>query len=105
MKSSKTVSFKFTKAQQNEVAQEVREKFKKVSFTNKHGEQFNLYSDGVSVIMDGDEVRDMVADEHKIGGLINLFNPVFSIWNVDEIAKLGQALKDLAEACRDDKRA
>lgn len=67
-----------------------------VTFKNAAGEKFNVHSNGVTVMLSGDEVDSMVADELKIDGkYIPLFNSAFGIWQADELRQLGQALKDL----------
>lgn len=77
------------------VEQQIR-KMPAYVFKNKHGEQFNIYCNGVLTFMGGDEVAAMVADEHKIGDeIIPLFNPNFSIWNKEELYELGKALVSL----------
>lgn len=68
---------------------------KTVSFKNKHGEKFNIHSNGVNVFMSGDEVDAMVEPGKTLGGYIPLFNEAFSIWSAEELAELGQALVDL----------
>lgn len=76
---------------------EVKKNSPSARFKNEHGEKFVIYSDGVFVLMGGDEVESMVREENKHGGLINLFNEHFSIWSADELYKLGAALQRVAK--------
>jgi hypothetical protein len=66
------------------------------AFKNSHGEPFVIYSNGNSVFMSGTEVDMMVDEESKMDGILPLFNASFNIWAVDELYKLGEALKDVA---------
>jgi hypothetical protein len=79
-----------------EVAKEIRDKSTRASFKNEYGEKFTIYSDGNFVLMEGDEVNAMVDPKNVTEGMISLFNPAFSVWSVDELLKLGQALVDVS---------
>lgn len=68
---------------------------KRVDFTNEHGERFEMYSNGMTVLMAGDEVRDMV--DRSVDGVIELFNPQFNIWSPSELYLLGKAISELGE--------
>jgi hypothetical protein len=65
------------------------------SFVNEHGEEFTIYSNGISVYMSGSEVDMMVDNKHVFAGVIPLFNNHFNIWSDDELYKLGVALAEL----------
>lgn len=71
-------------------------KLPRVEFKNEHGEKFVLHSNGITVLMSGDEVDMMVAGEKKMAGkYIMLFHPAFSIWSKSELYQLGLALVEL----------
>lgn len=74
---------------------ELIKSMKKAEFRNEHGELFNLYSNGITVLMSGDEVRAMVDPAKTIEGYIPLFNSSFNIWSAEELYKLGLALVEL----------
>lgn len=77
-------------------ADEVMSTMKTASFTNEHGEKFNIHTNGTFVFMSGDEVNAMVDDKHKIAGkYLPLFNEAFSIWDKEELNALGKALQEL----------
>ncbi len=59
---------------------------KMATFKNKHGEVFKLGSNGITVMMAGDETDNEV---------ISLFNPEFNIWSKEELYKLGKALMEM----------
>lgn len=79
-----------------DIAEYIR-KMPQVSFLNEHGEKFTLYSNGISVFMEGDEVDMMVDNKNKIEGIIQLFSPAFNIWSANELVKLGEAIKELGK--------
>lgn len=70
---------------------------RKEEFKNVYGERFIIYSNGVVVYMSGDEVNRTVGKSFKSeDGVINLFNPVFSIWSPEELYKLGIDLQKIS---------
>lgn len=79
-----------------EEVEDIIGKYPTASFTNNHGEKFNIHSDGIRVFMSGDEVRAMVREEAKIGEkYISLFSDAFNVWSNEELRKLGQVLQQL----------
>lgn len=81
-------------------------KLPSASFKNKHGEVFTLHATTATVFMSGDEVDAMVDDSMKIDGkYINIFNEEFSVWNIDEIKQLGEALIEVAGKVKEAKEA
>jgi hypothetical protein len=72
-------------------------------FVNEHGEVFKLYSNGISVFMAGDEVKQMVDDRKKFRGkYIGLFNNDFNIWSAGELYLLGKTLMEMHESRTDE---
>lgn len=80
-------------SKQGNLVKEMFESLPTLEFRNKHGELFTLHFADETIFMSGDEVDMMVADEHKIAGkYISFFNPDFSIWGPDELAKIGELI-------------
>lgn len=85
----------------DEDAAKMIESYPSVKFANKHGEPFVIHSDGTVVYMSGSEVSSMVDPIFLIAGkYLQLFNPSFSIWNTDELEKLGAALQAIGPKAR-----
>lgn len=79
-----------------ELASAIR-KMRSISFENEHGENFIIYSDGLSVYMEGDEVNAMVDPKYTVDGILPLFGSHFNIWSRDELYALGCAISELTE--------
>lgn len=62
--------------------------FQQDSFTNEHGEVFEVYVTQTSVFIAGDET------DWKV---LPLFNPQFNIWSLGELRFLGTTIAKLAE--------
>lgn len=76
---------------------EMLDNMSSTEFKNIHGEVFKLYSNGITILMGGDEVNAMVDDKHKTNGVIPLFNSKFNIWSAAELFELGACIQYLAE--------
>lgn len=88
-----------SKQRGKEIEFDVEEAIKRLpssTFVNEHGENFTVYSDGITAILGGDEVDAMVDGKKKLYGMVCLFNDAFSIWSAEELYKLGDALKDVS---------
>lgn len=79
-----------------ELAKEIK-KLPSAEFKNEYGEKFVIYSNGVNVLMSGDEINAMIDPKNAPHGIMSLFNDHFNVWSPAELFQLGKVLQTVGE--------